>query len=81
MVVALEKELETYTRELPRLLAEGKQGKYVLIRGEEVGGVFATRDAGLDAGYDRYGLRPFLVKEITERETPLYFSRNVNRCP
>src|SRR6266478_8234421 len=78
MNMALENELETFRRELPRLLAvEGNRGKFALISGERVDSVWGTVDAGLEAGYDRFGLKPFLVKEVTEHEKARFFSRNV----
>src|SRR5262245_36893912 len=40
IVMALEQELETYRRELPRLLGEGSEGKWVAVLGEELLGVF-----------------------------------------
>jgi hypothetical protein len=39
---ALQKELETYKRLLPELVA--KQGKYVLIKDDEQAGIFDTSD-------------------------------------
>ena len=81
MAVALEKELETFHRELPALLADSaRRGKFVLIHGDSVADCFPTFDEALAAGYERFGLAPFLVKEVTEHEKPRYFSRNL-RCP
>ena len=60
--MALEKELETYKNKLPELLAE--EGKYVLIKGDEVVGTFAAYEDALKSGYERFGLEPFLVKQI-----------------
>jgi hypothetical protein len=80
--VALEQELTTFRRELPALLRdEGKRGKYVLVHGDTVDSVWTTVDEALAAGYDRFGIEPFLVQQITEHERPHYFSRNVTRCP
>jgi hypothetical protein len=81
MIVALEKELETFQRELPTLLAEeANRGAFALIHGDQIAGVYSTFDAALEAGYDKFGLESFLVKEIVEHEQPRYFSRNL-RCP
>ena len=79
--MALERELVTFRKELPGLLAtEGNRSKFVLIRGETVAGVWSTVDEALAAGYDRFELAPFLVKEIIEHEKPRYFSRNITSC-
>ncbi len=80
--MALERELELFARELPGLLADpANHGRYVLIGGDPpaVAGVYATVELGLEAGYQRFELNPFLVKRIAEHEEPLYFSRVV-RC-
>ncbi|HLN33027.1 MAG TPA: hypothetical protein VK395_35180 [Gemmataceae bacterium] len=75
--MALEAELKTFQNRLPDLLAQA--GKYALVHGDEVS-VWASQDEALDAGYERYGLEQFLVKEIAELEVPRYFSRRVTRC-
>ncbi len=79
--MALEHELETFQRELPTLLqSEGNRGKFALVYGDAVSGVFTTVDEALDVGYELFGLKSFLVKEITDREESQFFSRNVSRC-
>jgi phosphoserine phosphatase len=81
MDMALEQELETFHRELPELLADARNvGRYVLIHGDKVGGVYATSDQALEAGYEKFGLDPFLVKLIAEHEPIIHFARYV-RCP
>jgi hypothetical protein len=79
--VPLERELETIRKELPRLLSEGKGGQFALVYGDGVDSVWPRRREALQAGYDRFGLEAFLVKEITAHEQPLYSSRNVKPCP
>jgi hypothetical protein len=63
----LEKEMETYRRELPRLSQQ--EGKFVLIHGENVVDVFTSYEDAIKAGYVAFSVDPFLVKEIeiTER--------------
>jgi len=79
--VALEEELNAFRRELPRLLQQAQnQGKYALVHGGKIEDVLPTIDDALNAGYDRFGLEPFLVQEITDEEKPRYFSRNVTSC-
>lgn len=83
MSTSLEKELETFRRELPRLLADpANQGKYVLIKGDKVLGIYPTLREAVDAGYEVVGIStPFLANHIVEHEKPLYFPRNLTRCP
>jgi len=74
----LEKELSVYDANLIDLLAS--EGKYVLIAGDQISGTFESYDAALAAGYERYGLEPFLVKQITRAEPIHYFSRDLSAC-
>ena len=63
----------------PQLLADSHDGKFVLIQGEEVAGVFVTREEAIAAGYERYGKEPFLAKHVAAAEKPVFFSRNVGQ--
>lgn len=74
----LEKELETYKRELGGLL--DRAGKYVVIFGDVVIGVFGDYEDALRAGYEKVGLKPFLVKRIEAVDTIHYFSRDISPC-
>jgi hypothetical protein len=78
--MALEKELETYKKNLSRLVAD--EGKFALVHGEEVAGVFGTYEDALKEGYQKFGLTPFLVKKIQAVEQVQYITRNVTlTCP
>src|SRR5690348_4493254 len=57
-----------YLREAGRLLAEGHEGKFVLIKGEEIIGLFDTGIAASTEGHRRYLRGPFLVHQIKEWE-------------
>ncbi len=76
--MALEKELETYQRELPKLIAQ--EGKYVLIHGGTVAGPWDTYEDALKAGYANFSLKPFLVKKIQALEQVQFFSRDLPLC-
>ena len=79
-VMALEKELETFKRELPNLLAN--EGKYAIVAGDSIIGIFATYEDALTRGYAECGLKPFLVKKIQTIEQVQYFSRDLAlTCP
>jgi len=67
----LEKERATYQRELPVLLKD--EGKFVLIHGEDIAGLFETEEEAVEAGDNRFGLEPFLVHQIREKE-PVQFT-------
>jgi hypothetical protein len=69
--MALEREIETYRKELPRLLAAGQAGRFVLIKGEKVVGTWDTQAAAIQAGRERFGLEPLAVKRIDPRDVEL----------
>lgn len=75
--MALETELKTYKRELPNLL--GSEGKYVVIRGEEIADVFETYDDALKFAYKSFGVDSlFMVKRIAAMEPISYVHRAVS---
>ncbi len=77
--MALEKELETYKRELPKLLQD--EGKFVLIHGDDVVSTYTSYQDALQVGYEKFKLDPFLVKKIEKNETVFFFTRSFEPCP
>ena len=59
-------ELITYKKNLDRLLE--RKGEYVLIKGDEIVGYYPTLANALDAGAERFGREPALIKKIVLRE-------------
>jgi hypothetical protein len=76
--MALEKELATYKGKLDEFLPN--EGKYVLIHGDDVAGIWETYEDALQAGYQKYALAPFLVKRIECAETVQNFTRDISAC-
>ena len=76
--MALEIELETYKAKLPELAS--KEGKFVLIQGDQVVDVFDTYADAIKEGYAKFGLNPFLVKQIQVVERIQFISRFVDPC-
>ena len=72
--MALEKEMETYRRELPNLLSQA--GKFVLIHDDAVVDVYGTYEDALKAGYKLARLQPFLVKQIQATEQVQFITRH-----
>ncbi len=70
-LVALAQEIATYFDYLPQLMRE-RPGQFVLIKGAEVLGTFPDRSVALRAGYLRFGIVPFLVRQITDLEPVVY---------
>jgi hypothetical protein len=74
-MAALDRELVTYRRELPNLLAD--EGKFVLVKGDDLIEKFDTYEDALKVGYEKFKLEPFLVKRISHTEQIAYFTRDL----
>jgi hypothetical protein len=72
----LQKEVETYNAKLPELL--GSIGKFVLIKGNTIEGIFDTYADALKIGYERFKLAPFMVKQIAPAEQVQFFTRELD---
>jgi hypothetical protein len=70
-------EWNTYRRDVGRLLSEGQAGRFVLIKDEEILGLYDTWDAAREVGLQRFLMQPFLVHEIRAEE-PYLRIRGVN---
>lgn len=75
MASPLELEMATYEKHRGELLA--CEGQFVVIKGEEILGTYATYEDALKVGYDKAGLHPFLVKRIQSIEPINFISRSV----
>jgi hypothetical protein len=73
--MALEKELATFKRELPKLLKQS--GRYALVKGENVASTWDTYRDAIQEGCRVFGLEPFLVKKIEFVETVHRMTRDV----
>lgn len=76
MTQLLEVELKTYEQHRDKLLGTA-EGKYVLIRDDQVVGVFDSKMDAIAQGYQRFGNVPFLVKQILKVEVPQNFVSNL----
>jgi hypothetical protein len=61
--VVLDRELATFREKLPELKAD-HEGKFALVHGDEFIDVFTSYEDAIKAGYARFDLEPFLVKQI-----------------
>ncbi len=66
----LTEEWDTYRREVGRLIAEGHEGKFVLIHGNEILGFFDNEAQAFAEGYRRFLLakKAFFVHQIQTYE-------------
>jgi hypothetical protein len=76
MSQVLDAEIKTYEQQRDNLLGTS-EGKFVLIRGNQVGGIFDSKMDAIAAGYQQFGNVPFLVKQIVKIETPQNFVSNL----
>jgi hypothetical protein len=65
-------EIQTYEQQRNNLLRTW-EGKFVLIRGNQVVGIFDSKMDAIAAGYQQFGNVPFLVKQILRIEARLNF--------
>ncbi len=72
----LQTELDTYNAKLAELLAS--IGKFVLIKGNSIEGIYDTYADALKVGYERFKLEPFMVKQITPAEQIQFFTRELD---
>lgn len=52
-------------------------GRFALIKGTEVRGLYDTQNDAITVGYETYGNVPFLAKEIAPFERPATFTRDI----
>jgi hypothetical protein len=65
---AIATEWDTYRREAGRLLKEGHEGKWVLVKGTQIVGMWDSEKEAYQESLKRYLLQPALVHQILEWE-------------
>lgn len=76
--MALEKELTTYRIKLREI--KENDGKYVLVHGTDIVGIFDTYKDAVKEGYAKFKLEPFMVKQIQSVEQVQFISRLLDPC-
>jgi hypothetical protein len=76
MAQLLEREIQTYEKNRERLLGEA-EGKFVLIRDDEIVGVYESKADAIAQAYRQFGNVPFLVKQILRIEVPQDYVSNL----
>ena len=75
--MALETELDTFRENFPRLIT-GNEGKFVLIHEKTVVDTYGTYEDAIKEGYNRFGLKPFLVKQLQAFEQVQFITRLID---
>lgn len=76
MAQILDTELKTYEQHRDHLIGTA-EGKFVLIRNDQVIGVYDSKMDAIAQGYQQFGNVPFLVKQILKIEVPQNFISNL----
>ena len=77
------KEIANYQQNKEAILRDNS-GKFVLIKGDKIIGIYDTRNDAIKVGIDKFSNSPFLVKKISEVEESQNFTSNLIRltkCP
>jgi hypothetical protein len=61
---SFEADVSAYLKALPSQISQN-EGKFALVGGGKLIDVFDSEAAAMQAGYQRFGMRGFLVQEIT----------------
>lgn len=64
----LAREWNYYRRQVGRLLAEGHESRWVLIKGEDIVGIWDTEEESSRASLQRFPMQDVLLQQIRERE-------------
>jgi hypothetical protein len=71
----LEQEIETYNTNLSKWTEH--EGEFVLIHEDKIVGFFSVYEEALRTGYEKFGIVPFLVKQVSRTEKSHFVSRFV----
>jgi len=77
----LRDEWNFYRREVGGLLAGGHEGRFVLIKGEQLIGIWDTRDEAKAVALEHYLMQPCLIHQIRSREPLLRLSSRLRQWP
>jgi hypothetical protein len=69
-----------YRREVGRLLAEGHETRWVLIKGEEIIGIWDTQEEAEAIALQKYQMHPCLIQQVRSREPVVRMSSRFWRC-
>jgi len=72
-------EWNTYRREVGRLLTEGHEGEWLLIKGEDIIGIWSNEEAAYAVALERYLMQPVFIHQVLTDE-PILRGPMVFRC-
>ena len=74
------REWNLYRREAGRLLAEGNEGKWLLVKGDAIIGIWDTEDEARAIALQRYLMQPCLIHQVRSREPLVRMSTRFWEC-
>lgn len=75
MTMVLEVENAYFNRHREQWIAQGQEGLWAVVFGEELLGFYPTLDQAYEAGQEAAGDQPFLAKKVTPRDEVEVFHR------
>ena len=78
MPTRLDLELRTFEARRVELLGRAAE-KFVIIKGDQLIGVFESPMEALKRGYERFGNQPFLVKQVLDVDIPQNYQFAMSR--
>jgi hypothetical protein len=72
-IAVFDREKRVYETHKQELLASA-EGKFVLIHGDQIEGVFESRTDAIKHGFERFGHVPIFTKRIERYEKPARFT-------
>jgi hypothetical protein len=69
-----------YRREVGRLLADGHERRFVLIKGEVLVGIWDTQEEAKAVSLERYLMQPCLIHQVRSREPIVRMSARFWAC-
>jgi hypothetical protein len=69
-----------YRREAGRLLAEGHEGRFVIIKGEQLIGIWDTQQEAKAVALQRYLMQPCLIHQVRRFEPLVRLSPRLQQC-
>lgn len=64
----ISREWNFYLKQIGRLLAEGHEGRWVLVKGEEIIGIWDTEKEAREVRFDKFVKEDALIHQILRRE-------------
>jgi hypothetical protein len=74
------REWNLYRREAGRLLAEGHEGKWLLVKGDAIIDIFDTEDDARAIALEKYLMQPCLIQQVRSREPLVRMSMRFGGC-